>query len=59
MAFSYYPKTPALANKNPDTSGFIGALGWNRTCDPLDGNQMLYPLSYKRMIKPKAFLGKA
>ena len=26
----------------------FGALGRNRTCDPLDRNQMLYPLSYKR-----------
>lgn len=25
-----------------------GALGRNRTCDPLDRNQMLYPLSYER-----------
>lgn len=24
-------------------------LGRNRTCDPLDRNQMLYPLSYKDM----------
>ncbi len=27
------------------------ALGRNRTCDPLDRNQMLYPLSYKRKNK--------
>lgn len=33
------------------------ALGRNRTCDPLDRNQMLYPLSYKRKNNSLPLLG--